>query len=400
MCALQPLESSRSFPASTPSDPKPLISPLDTNRSRRAVLLLVTALTAGASAVNQERAWSVAALNAWADGGDARVAVSLSGVEENDDPPAVVAVDGGWLIGGLAVDEARVVTGPSPLRRATLEPTPEGALLTLERTDGADAAPREAQWRIHDGGGILSWRLAGGERSIVNETDLRLRRIVLDPGHGGRWTGAGGVSSGVFEKELVLEIAYELAGLLESGLGVEVILTRTADYAVGLRERARTSDELAADLFISVHLNGGPPGLSGSEVYLPEYKRPESPWYPGHNAATPLDGELPWTLRHEAAALIAALHSETVTAAFEGLAESIQNAQVELLGRRDRGVKRAPFFVIVESEAPAVLTESAFLSDPDEEALLLDPAFRRRIAEALYRGIAQYVERQDAVLFP
>ncbi len=373
---------------------------MDTNRSRRAVLLLLTALTAGASAVNHEQSWSVAALNAWAAGEDALVALSLSGVDEDAEPPLIEVLDSGWWLVGVTPGEPRYVVGPAPLRRAILEPAPRGGLLRLERVDGTTETPREAEWRICDGIGVLSWRLAGGEPAIVERDEPRLRRIVLDPGHGGRWTGAGGVTSGVFEKELVLEIAYELADLLESGLGVEVILTRAADYAVGLRERARTSDELAADLFISVHLNGGPPGLSGSEVYLPEYKRPESPWYPGHAAATPLDGELPWTLRHEAAALSAILHSETVTAAFDGLAASIQEAQVELLGRRDRGVKRAPFFVIVESEAPAVLTESAFLSDPDEEALLLDPAFLSRIAEALYRGIAEYIEQQDAVLFP
>lgn len=334
---------------------------------------------------------TVTALNAWADGGDVVLALSLSGGTE----PEVVEVDGAaYLLSGLTLGEPLGLEGPFPLRRAELNRVADGVRLELELVEPG----RVVDWRWEAEVGLLRFAIGGeAEVEVPRADELRLRRIVLDPGHGGRWTGAGGVSSGVFEKDLVLEIARELAELLEGELGCEVELTRDGDYAVGLRERARLADEPAADLFVSVHLNGGPPGMSGSEVYVPEYRRPQSPWSGGggYRAGLELEDRGPWLLRWEAARLLAGLHFEVLDAGGAELADGIQRAQLELLGRADRGVKTAPFFVIVEPRCPAVLTESLFLSDREEEALVLDPAYRGRIARALCRGIVDWVRARQ-----
>lgn len=334
---------------------------------------------------------TVTALNAWAAGGDVVLALSLSGGAE----PEVVEVEGtAYLLPGLTLGEPLGLEGPFPLRRAVLSPFADGVRLELELVEPGWVV----DWRWESEVGLLCCAIGGeveGEMPTVGE--LELRRIVLDPGHGGRWTGAGGVSSGVFEKDLVLEIARELAGLLVDELGCEVVLTREGDYAVGLRERARLADELAADLFVSVHLNGGAPGMSGSEVYVPEYRRPQSPWSGGggRRAGLELEDCTPWLLRWEAARLLAGLHFEVLDTGGVELADGIQRAQLELLGRSDRGVKAAPFFVIVEPRCPAVLTESLFLSDGEEEALVLDPAYRGRVARALCRGIVDWVRARE-----
>ncbi|OGD78819.1 MAG: hypothetical protein A2Y64_03045 [Candidatus Coatesbacteria bacterium RBG_13_66_14] len=225
--------------------------------------------------------------------------------------------------------------------------------------------------------------------------------IVLDPGHGGpRWTGAGGPKTGVFEKDLVLDIAGRVKTILKEELNVEVVLTRTGDYPVGLRERVRTANEMGADLFLSLHLNGGSPERRGPEMYYADHHRPDTPWSSGGGArfALPLTGELPFPARLEAARLLARLTFEELTAPSEGVARDLQEAHVAGLGLPDRGVWPAPFFVLVEARMPAVLVESCYLSNADQESLLSDPAYRQRVARAIADGTAAWVRENDLKL--
>ncbi|MCX7721806.1 MAG: N-acetylmuramoyl-L-alanine amidase [Verrucomicrobiae bacterium] len=194
------------------------------------------------------------------------------------------------------------------------------------------------------------------------------RIIVLDPGHGGRNTGARSIHDGVFEKDLTLDIALRLKPLLEAR-GWKVYLTRTNDVDVPLTARVAFADEKRADLFLSLHLNSAHPSQreSGIETYcLTPAGMPsnltrgfeDSPvnTYPNNNYDTQ---NLQYAVR-------------------------IHRALVQLGVSRDRGVRRARFLGVLRGQnRPAVLVEAGYLSNPDEARRLADPAFRQTLAEAI-----------------
>ncbi len=343
----------------------------------------------------------VFSLNAAPEGTGAWVALGLDEPLETEDVVGREIAEGVWRweIPGLALDHPLSVGGRWPLRGVKLEPGPDGAVLTVELDgSGWEAAvlcpenPPEVRLRFD---------------SIVpapdppSREDARIRLIVLDPGHGGpRWTGAGGPKTGVFEKDLVLDIAAGVKRILEAELDVEVILTRGGDYPVGLRERVRTANELGADLFLSIHLNGGSSERYGTEMYYAEHHRPESPWSPtgGVKFALPLVGELPFSARLEAVNILARLTFEELTLPSRGLARSIMESHTAGLGLPDRGVTGAPFYVLVEARMPAVLTESCYLSHTGQEALLLEPEYRERVARSIAGGTIDWVREYEARL--
>jgi N-acetylmuramoyl-L-alanine amidase len=359
---------------------------------RRCALALVIFFLSASPAAE------VCSLNAAPAGTGAWVSLGLDAPLPGDVPGMPVFTDGAWRweIPGLTVERTLSVGRRWPLLNVLLEPAEGGATLTAE-LDGED-------WRVS----VLS---TGAPPSLglwfdspepapaaPSIEDACVRLIVLDPGHGGpRWTGAGGPKTGVFEKDLVLDIAGRVRAMLEEDLGVEVVLTRTGDYPVGLRERVRTADELGADLFLSLHLNGGPAERRGPEMYYADHHRSDTPWSPdgGARFALPLAGELPFVARLEATRLLARLTFEELTAPSEDLARDLLAAHVGELGLPDRGVWPAPFFVLVEARMPAVLVESCYLSNADQEALLLDPAYRQRVARAIADGTAAWVREND-----
>ena len=363
---------------------------------RLFIILVLTSLVGASPGAN------ILSLNAAPEGTGAWVALGL-----DEPPPAgafddtgLDASDGVWRreLPGLDLDGALTVGGRWPLRGVLLEPGPDGALLTVE-LDGED-------WNtvVHYSTDPPQLRFLFSPTepaAIPSGDDVRLRLIVLDPGHGGpRWTGAGGPKTGVFEKELVLDITERVRDILETELEAEVVLTRRGDYPVGLRERVRTANELGADLFLSIHLNGGPAERRGTEMYYAEHYRPESPWSAegGKRFGLPLEGELPFPVRLEAAYLMTRLTFEELNVNSRNLARSIMEAHTAGLGLPDRGVLPAPFYVLVEARMPAVLTESCYLSNPDQEALLIDPAYRQRVARAIAGGALDWARGYEAGL--
>lgn len=173
-------------------------------------------------------------------------------------------------------------------------------------------------------------------------------KVVVDPGHGGEDPGATG-PGGTLEKNVNLAIARNLAERLRTA-GIQVTLTRTADETVSLTKRAEISNHIRPDLFISIHANSfSHKEVQGTETY---YKN----------------------------------ESAKATAA----AKMVQQELVRALGRPNRGVKTANFYVLRNNVVPAILTEIAFISNQEEERLLADANFQRRAAEAVYRGIARF----------
>ncbi len=216
-----------------------------------------------------------------------------------------------------------------------------------------------------------------------------IRTIVIDPGHGGKEVGARG-PGGTLEKDVTLAIARRLRDQLVDALGVRVFLTRNQDAEVELDARTAIANNYKADLFVSIHANGfRVRGARGSEVYFLSYQASDE----ASRRIAQIEGaaELGSAAPGSDLALILwdmaqAEHLEESSA----LATRVQDELAEVTGSESRGVKQAPFRVLVGATMPAVLVEVAFISNPREEKLLASADYQSKVAAALLRGIARY----------
>lgn len=239
-----------------------------------------------------------------------------------------------------------------------------------------------------------------GRLSLTRALGLKPRRVLIDPGHGGHDTGSIG-RGGLREKDVVLDVSTRLGALLESSLGAEVLYTRLTDKFVPLEERSLQATKLRADLMISIHCNSARSSrVRGVETYYLDIT--DDPWSlsvaAAENAATSrsvgeLGGLLAKIARREKTDESRELASKVQASLFAGLAKHSSSI-------RNRGVRSAPFVVLVEAEMPAILTEIGFLSNPSDEALLRQPSFRQEVARHLLAGIRDYAESLGMTLAP
>ncbi|MFP5286209.1 MAG: N-acetylmuramoyl-L-alanine amidase, partial [Thermoanaerobaculia bacterium] len=222
-----------------------------------------------------------------------------------------------------------------------------------------------------------------------------IRTIVIDPGHGGTETGAIG-PSGIQEKELTLTLARDLEARLEQS-GIRVILTRNEDANVPHDNRTAIANQNKADLFISIHLNSSlGSGAYGTETYFLSAEATDATAARAAAAAntaatpepdgTPADPEAMEDLQ----LILWDLAQSHHMAESQRFAKLVQGELNQALQLRDRGVKQAPFRVLMGAAMPAVLVELGFLSNPDEEKKLQDPAYRGDLIAALARAIQRY----------
>ncbi len=228
-----------------------------------------------------------------------------------------------------------------------------------------------------------------------------IRTIVLDPGHGGSETGAVG-PSGEAEKDLTLELARTLRARLVQRLPVRVVLTRDEDAKLPLDTRSAIANQNKADLFLSIHVNSSlGTGARGAETYFLSMEasdaRAAEVAAAENRAARPSGaGDDPL---YDLQLILWDLAQSYHLAASQRVASLIQEELDSALGLRDRGVKQAPFRVLMGAAMPAVLVEVGFLSNPEEEARLQDPAYRADLVDALVRAIGRYraeVEERSA----
>lgn len=218
---------------------------------------------------------------------------------------------------------------------------------------------------------------------------------MLDPGHGGDDQGAKS-SKGTLEKDLVLAMSGVLQTALEEA-GFTVLRTRTEDVFIPLWDRARLANEAGADIFLSLHLNASrAKGVKGSEVYFLSLQAGDA----DAAALAELENRGATAPASEPDSIVAGILEDLAQKAYlqesERLAVAIQN-QLNLLGdTRQRGVKQAPFAVLRGAAMPAVLVETAFLSNVKEEALLVDPAFHRKVADSIAMGVRRYFSHGQA----
>ena len=253
----------------------------------------------------------------------------------------------------------------------------------------AFAPPPAASKPADEGVPLPAKRGNTGTRSLVRALGLKLERVVLDPGHGGHDTGSIG-PAGLMEKELVLDVARKLGTLIEDRLGAEVVYTRADDSSVPLEERTALANAKQADLFLSIHANAGTTTATGAETYYLNFTTSKS----AMDVAARENASSKRSI-HELQDLIQKIALKDKVDESREFAARIQaNLYRGLAGAnarsRDRGVRQAPFVVLIGASMPSVLTEISFLSNPREERLLKSPAYRQKIAEALYNGVAQY----------
>jgi N-acetylmuramoyl-L-alanine amidase len=222
-----------------------------------------------------------------------------------------------------------------------------------------------------------------------------VRTIVIDPGHGGQEVGARG-PGGTLEKDVSLAIARKLRADLVNERGLTVFLTRDKDAEVSLDERTATANNYKADLFVSIHANASRArGAKGSEVYFLSYQASDDDarrMAQAEGAAEPMaqaagSSDLALILWDMAQAE----HLEESST----LASRLQEELAVVTGSEGRGVKQAPFRVLVGAGMPAALVETAFISNPEEEKLLASDAYQSKIAAALARGIERYRREQE-----
>ncbi len=226
------------------------------------------------------------------------------------------------------------------------------------------------------------------------EAPQGLSVVVLDPGHGGRSIGARG-STGTTEKALVLSVAEKLRERLEENLGIKVILTRTADYYVGLKERTAIANNNRADLFISIHANATfRSEIDGIETYYLNLKSNDIEalnYARMENKALGLKGD------PDDETLLEAILWDMAQTSFitqsRDVASMIQAGLVRELKASDRGVRQAPLAVLMGARMPAVLVEIGFISNPEKEIRLNRESYQEEVARALYGAIEEYHRR-------
>jgi N-acetylmuramoyl-L-alanine amidase len=288
---------------------------------------------------------------------------TLAKLETSDIKPSVSLTD--------APDRPKSITQPST--KGKRKPT----------TSGADL--REAQ------------PTASGDRSLIRALGLKIGKIVIDPGHGGHDTGTIG-PHGLEEKDLVLDVSRRLGKLLEDRLGAEVVFTRKDDTFIPLETRTSIANQEGADLFVSVHANSShDPDARGVETYYLNFTSSSEALDVAARENAASDKTI-----YELQDLVKKIALKEKIEESQEFASDVQQSLHSGLstknpGLRNRGVKKAPFIVLIGANMPSILAEISFVSNPGDEHRLRTPEYRQRIAESLYHGISKYVSGLSGV---
>lgn len=296
----------------------------------------------------------------------------------------VLAPVGGDLQVAIELDHGRNVVATSVEQR--------GLLLDL-RAEGATRDPS-----LPDAGMLGSW-LAGVSLSRQAEQLGEPRvRIVIDPGHGGRDSGAVGLT-GTHEADIALQLSLRLVKELERRLGAEVLLTRSDDTFIPLEERARYANAVEADLFLSIHANASPSKSGwGIETYYLDTASDA-----GAARVAARENAIAATAQAEGVdRIVLELAMAGTNRLSQLLAMDVQRSVINQLQTiygqdqiRDLGVKTALFYVLHNTTMPSILFEASFLTHPDDEMRLRHPLFQQTVAESIAAAVEQYLERQQ-----
>lgn len=297
-------------------------------------------------------------------------------------------------LGALKLVSATPIPPPPPRPTRIMPATlAKATAVAPERPVAANPNPAIASTRMprstSDEIGMPAKRTPQGD-TMIRVLGLKLQRVVIDPGHGGHDAGTSG-PDGLHEKDVVLDVSKRLGDLIQDRLGSEVVYTRTDDTFIPLSRRTDIANEIKADLFLSIHVNSSPlKAVAGVETYYLNFTTSKSALETAMRENAGADrnvGELQDLLKKIAL-------KDKVDESRE-FAARIQTSLTTLESKsnrnsKDRGVKRAPFVVLIGASMPSVLAEVGFISNAHDEAMMRKPEYRQRIAEALYKGISAY----------
>ncbi len=239
-----------------------------------------------------------------------------------------------------------------------------------------------------------------GQHSLTRALGLKIGRIVIDAGHGGHDTGTIG-PHGLMEKDLCLDVALRLGHLIEQKLpGAEVVYTRKDDTFIPLEERTAIANEAKADLFISIHANSSHDHEArGIETYYLNFATSEE----SLEVAT-RENSLSQEGLHDLQDIVKKIARNEKIEESKEFANDVQDSlshrmQLVSQNERNRGVKKAPFVVLIGANMPSILSEISFISNPSDEKLLRKGDQRQRVADGLYRGIAAYLDNLNSLSY-
>jgi N-acetylmuramoyl-L-alanine amidase len=231
---------------------------------------------------------------------------------------------------------------------------------------------------------------ADGQTSLVRALGLKIGRIVIDAGHGGHDSGTLGVD-GIQEKDVVLDVALRLGKLLHDRLGAEIIYTRSDDTFIPLETRTAIANKAQADLFLSIHANSSSDETArGVETYYLNFTSDPTALDTAARENAVSDQSI-----HQLSDLVKKIalkdkieeSREFAADVEQGLYGGLQRGNA---GLKDRGVKKAPFVVLIGANMPSILAEISFVTNPKDAEQLREPEYRQRVAESLYKGVARY----------
>jgi N-acetylmuramoyl-L-alanine amidase len=231
---------------------------------------------------------------------------------------------------------------------------------------------------------------ADGATSLVRALGLKIGRIVIDAGHGGHDSGTIG-AGGIEEKDVVLDVALRLGALLHDRLGAEIVYTRSDDTFVPLETRTAIANKAQADLFISIHANSSADASArGVETYYLNFTTS-----PDALQTAARENAVSNQSIHQLSDLVKKItlrdkideSREFASDVEDGLYAGLQKGNA---GLKRRGVKKAPFVVLIGANMPSILAEISFVTNPRDATQLQRPEYRQRVAESLYKGVARY----------
>jgi N-acetylmuramoyl-L-alanine amidase len=279
----------------------------------------------------------------------------------------------------VTASDADQAAPASPVKKTRKGKTKAAGDSTSATATVADATPARAAVPTAD-----------GETSLVRALGLKIGRIVIDPGHGGHDSGTLGVD-GIEEKDVVLDVALRLGKLLHDRLGAEIIYTRSDDTFVPLETRTAIANKAQADLFLSIHANSSPEASArGVETYYLNFTSDPTALDVAARENAVSDQSI-----HQLSDLVKKIALKDKIAESREFAGDVEGSlyaglQKNNAGLKDRGVKKAPFVVLIGANMPSILAEISFVTNPKDAEQLRDPEYRERVAESLYKGVARY----------
>src|SRR6266404_1164493 len=308
------------------------------------------------------------------------------------------SISSGSGASGPAVSGASAASSPLPAPRNTSLMAPGAGKSRAKgaKSVGPKPAAADRPDLIQPASAALPTR--DGQSTLTRTLGLKIGRIVIDAGHGGHDTGTIG-PTGLMEKDICLDVALRLGKIIHQRLpGAEVVYTRSDDTFIPLEERTHVANESKADLFISIHANSSHDHAArGIETYYLNLKgSPDAMEVAARENATAQESihDLEDIVKKIARSEKIDESREFAADIQESLAKRIQKLNKTV---KDRGVRKAPFVVLVGADMPSILTEISFLSNPADERLLKNPEHRQRVAEGLYQGMANYLQSLNSM---